>query len=95
MIVKTFNPEIVKQPELGVMLIKDFTEPVYQKIGRVRALNFHANFRGGLNGFRLRDQERQRPGGILKHFRKSGAESFKSNVSSVLKNAKTGHGFMI
>ena len=36
MIVKTLNSEIVEQPALGVMLEKNFTKPVYQKIGRVK-----------------------------------------------------------
>ena len=84
MIVETFNSEVVEQPALGIMLIKNFTEPVYQKIGRVRALNFNPNFFNWLNSCRVRNQVSQRPRGIFKHLRKHGAESFKSNVGGVL-----------
>src|SRR5574337_2167515 len=76
------------------MLEKNFTKPVYQKIGRVRALNFHANLITGLDRVRFRNQRRQRPGGVLKYLREAGSEGFKSNVGCVLKNAKTGHGIL-
>ncbi len=94
MIVKTFNSKIAKQPALGVMLKKNFTKPVYQKIRRVRPLNFNADFRSGLNGCWLRDQVREHPRSIFKHFAKRRAEGFKSNISGVFQNAKTRHGIV-
>src|SRR5690242_6082836 len=73
------------------MLEKDFTKPVYQKIGRIRAVNFHANLFTRLNRGRFRNQVRQRHRRVLKHLGKRGAEGFKSNVGCVLQNAKAGH----
>lgn len=93
MIVKTFYFEIAEQPPLGVMLEKNFTEPVYQKIGQVRALNLNGNFVNGTDGPRIRDQLGQRPRGILKYLRQSGAERLKSHVSRVLENTKARHTF--
>ena len=83
-IVETLNSEVMEQPALGVMLIKNFTEPVYQKIGQVRALNFNPNFVNWLNRCCVCNQVRQRQRGILKHLRKHGAKSFKSNIGGVL-----------
>jgi len=94
MIVETFNSEVVEQASLGIMLIKNFTEPVYQKIGQVRALNFNVNCFNWPDCCRVRNQVRQRPRGVLKHLRKRGTESFKSNVGSVLKNSKARHGIV-
>ena len=91
MIAETFNSEVAEQAAFGVMLVKNFTEPVYQKIRRVRALNFNPNFVNWLDRCRVRNQMRHRPGGVLKHLRKRGAESFKSNVGGVLKNSKARH----
>ncbi len=92
MIVKTFHFEIAKQPTLGVMPVENFTEPVYQKIREISALNFNTNFLTRLDGSQVHNQMRQRPGGILKHLRQRGAEGFKSDVRCVLENTKTGHG---
>ena len=92
MIVETFNSEVVEQPALGVMLKKNFTEPVYQKIGRVRALNFNPDLVRWLDRRRVRNQMRHGKGSVHKHFRKRGSEGFKSNVGSVLKNVEARHG---
>src|SRR5512146_919980 len=94
MIVETFNSEVVEQSALGVMLKKNFTKPVYQKIGRVRALNFNPNFVNWLDRCRVRNEVRQRTRSILKHLRKNGAECFKPNVGGVLQNAKARHSVM-
>lgn len=84
MIVETLNSEVVEQPALGVMLKKYFTEPVYQKIGRARALNFNPNFVNRPGCCRICNEVRQRARGIFKHLRKSGTKSFESNVGGVL-----------
>lgn len=94
MIVKTFNSEIAEQPAFGVMLVKNLTKPVYQKIGKARALNFNAYLKAGHNAFWLHNQMEQRARGIFKHLRQRGTESFKPNVRGMFENAKTWHGIV-
>ncbi len=94
MIVKRFNFEITEQPAVGVMLVENFTEPVYQKIGAVRSLNLNSNSVVALDGGRIRNQMRERSGGILEYFFKRGAESFESHIGCVLEDMKKRHGIL-
>lgn len=91
MIVENLDSEVAEQPPLGVMPKKNLTEPVYQKIGCVRALNFNLNSLHRLDRCRVRNQVRHRPGGVLKNFRESRAKSFKPNVGCVVENSKARH----
>jgi hypothetical protein len=85
MIVKALNSEIPEQPPLSIMQVQNFTEPVYQKFGRIRALNFNPYVFTWLDGIRINNQMSQRPGGVLKRFLGRGPEGFKTHVCCVLK----------